>query len=578
MNSSVTVLSHKEQKEAFVTGWNGTSPWELVLLTCVSVPIGLACYQSVVTWYAQALSINQKPPTTRWQRLRFILWRVLEWLILFLTAGPVAVLGAMASYVWKQRLYRRQLVAIEAVTIWTPLLLGQTTWLYPWGVLYLLLEVMLVIIVTIRMMENRQNDLAVTAQPIRVTNNDRQAPHTLSLLLLQRTCMSLYRAALLVLTMVAILAVDFPLFPRRLVKTETTGYSLMDLGAASFVLAAGFVSRRARSTREGTPQRWPWKRLLPLLGLGLLRLLTHKGLDYQEHASEYGVHWNFFFTLTVITMAAHSNSIPVGWRIPASAMVLYQISLSLLGLQSWVEHAPRSCPTTESMCWNLWVANREGILGCVGYLSLYWMSEWIAQTCYWTIPAPDDTTNVNSATRPSRLVLAALAVTAAWSMATVVLRIPVSRRTTNLPFCLWVLALNLWLLEAIRMVVVWAAAAAPTTQEESTSLPSPLPAKTTVQGKEKISGIAAAEPAKQQQQPHLPIVLMAINRHGLLLFVLANLLTGLVNLTINTLKVSNVFAFGILLSYMGTIGAVAVAIDLITGGERKEKQMAKKVQ
>ena len=46
---------------------------------------------------------------------------------------------------------------------------------------------------------------------------------------------------------IAILAVDFPLFPRRLAKTETFGISLMDVGMSPQVLNTLFLTGRCRN-------------------------------------------------------------------------------------------------------------------------------------------------------------------------------------------------------------------------------------------------------------------------------------------------------------------------------------------
>ena len=103
------------------------------------------------------------------------------------------------------------------------------------------------------------------------------------------------------LTIVAILAVDFPVFPRQFCKTEIAGYSWMDIGDASFVVIAGWTSALSSSLKESLAPSAPneniagmarriFRKCAPLLLLGFVRLATNKGLEYQEHASEYGVH------------------------------------------------------------------------------------------------------------------------------------------------------------------------------------------------------------------------------------------------------------------------------------------------
>jgi glucosaminylphosphatidylinositol acyltransferase len=57
------------------------------------------------------------------------------------------------------------------------------------------------------------------------------------------------------------------------------------------------------------------------------------------------------------------------------------------------------------------------------------------------------------------------------------------------------------------------------------------------------------------------VLLRAINRNQLILFLVANLMTGGVNLVWNTLETSDFAAVGILAAYMFLYGLIAAALD-----------------
>jgi phosphatidylinositol glycan class W len=389
----------------------------------------------------------------------------------------------------------------EALVIWFPIVLCQTNYLYPWGVSILAIQVALILIFK-------------KAMPVQASTGNASTSKHLDYL-------TIYRSTLLYLTFVAILAVDFHVFPRRFAKTEISGYGLMDVGAASFVLSAGLVSPKARGKLVlFSIHRHLWH-TLPLLIIGFVRLATNKGLEYQEHVSEYGVHWNFFFTLGALTLVAPlvPTSTPT-WYLPILILTVYQLSLSF-GLQTFIQDAPRQCQGGNQIC-NLYAANREGVLGCIGYLAVYLLGETIGHRFLWG----------------SNKGLVGL-TTMLWAVLLLLvhgLQIPVSRRSTNASFCVWAAAHNILLLTLIK----------------------------------------AATSFGQRSMPYLPIVMETVNRHGLLMFLIANLLTGLVNITIPTLEVRDPWAFLIVFGYISVVGAAALMLDqvkhMLVGNMEKMKQ------
>ncbi|KAJ2624199.1 Glucosaminyl phosphatidylinositol (GlcN-PI) nositol acylation protein [Coemansia sp. RSA 1358] len=348
--------------------------------------------------------------------------------------------------------------------------------------------------------------------------------------------LSIYRAEMMLLTCFCILAVDFEVFPLKYAKVETFGTSIMDLGVGSFVFSAGIVGAKAllpRQVKNKVVVSTLWHQLragvwtaLPVLALGIARLMLTESLDYQKHISEYGTHWNFFFTLGLLPIF-----VPLGLymyndlRVTSMGLlVVYQAMYSLTPLGDWLEDAERT---------DFISANREGIFSFIGYLSMFLMGMSLGKEIL-----PDAAT---FEARRMRIV----SVLGVWTTAFIsymlvnfVLGIEPSRRFANAPYCFWVAGFNSAMLWIFMLI------------EEDVD--SKLPAALSRSGR----------PAGYD----VPMVLAAVNRNSLVTFLVANLLTGTVNMLFETLLCGPVESFIILAAY--TVLYMAPALIMYKMGIR----------
>ncbi|KAK0631645.1 GPI-anchored wall transfer protein 1 [Immersiella caudata] len=350
-----------------------------------------------------------------------------------------------------------------------------------------------------------------------------------------------YRGSMMILTCICILAVDFRIFPRRFAKVETWGTSLMDMGVGSFVFSAGIVASRpvlkeradGRTTPLFTRLARSLRHSLPLLALGIIRLLSVKGLDYAEHVTEYGVHWNFFFTLGFLPpfIALFQSALSIIPSYAALALLLgtlYQVTLESTDLKAYILAGPRT---------DLLSMNREGIFSFWGYLAIFLAGQDIGML---VLPRR---LNARGTSQRTRLLLALAAWSAVWSTLYFLCTdynygtgLSVSRRMANLPYILWVVATNTVLLSIFYILDI-------------VFFPSFYNANDT--RTEKDAYLTATSQ-----------VLRAYNRNGLAVFLVANLLTGLVNMTVPTLHVGPMPTMGILAAYMAVVTALAVVLDV----------------
>ena len=495
------------EKEEFVTGHSGTSAHEIFLL-CLVIPIGLHLYYKLRSSLCVCDGAKNDGKN-----------------------NAIIVKGVM----------------IEFVSLIIPMLLMQTHSLpYMVGPAVLLMGMLvLASIIPLLQQSNTKKQTKHSTNTAEDQNRRTQRPPFLTI----------HRSCVYILTTIAILAVDFPIFPRRFCKTEVGGYGWMDLGAASFIIIAGWASAlssppgriRVISTDATTSLAVKAiKKCTPLLLLGLIRLATNKGLEYQEHVSEYGVHWNFFITLCCVEgfmviwkgikrQLGHTDTkVPMDGILALLMVIPYQIYLTSGG-QDFIENGDRRCNESNdalaplwlvsmfpSLC-NIFVANREGFLGVIGYLSLRLLSEEQARVCI--IPPSDTKTKEHSALRSQPLFTSSVLLWVVHVFLTVGLHIPNSRRSTNISFILWALAHNTSLLYLIKCTV----SRAPTTENGDDN--------------------------------HVPQILEAVNRFGLAVFLSSNILTGLVNLTVDTLHSSDGKAMFVLSLYLALVCGSALLLD-----------------
>lgn len=144
----------------------------------------------------------------------------------------------------------------------------------------------------------------------------------------------------------------------------------MDLGVGSFVFSLGLTSSqpflRNLRTSETASFAQAFRRSAAVLALGFIRILSVKGTDYPEHVTEYGVHWNFFFTLGLLPLCgvfAERLWKHLSFQYMAHLVTaLHQLSLIVTPLQAFVLGSNRT---------NLLAMNKEGLASFPGYLAIY---------------------------------------------------------------------------------------------------------------------------------------------------------------------------------------------------------------
>lgn len=98
------------------------------------------------------------------------------------------------------------------------------------------------------------------------------------------------------------------------------------------------------------------------MAIAIIGYFSRWFVNHPEVVTEYGVHWNFFWTIAVVNLASSTITSPRFSLSTSMGMyIIYQLFLSFGGSE-FIFNASRD---------NFFTKNREGILGCFGYICIY---------------------------------------------------------------------------------------------------------------------------------------------------------------------------------------------------------------
>ncbi|XP_052808580.1 phosphatidylinositol-glycan biosynthesis class W protein-like isoform X2 [Mya arenaria] len=318
-------------------------------------------------------------------------------------------------------------------------------------------------------------------------------------------------------------------------KCKYMGISLMDTGLGFYLFSHAIVSSEARGlvtqSRRTTILWNAGKEASVLLVLGFVRLIINSLFNKTSNVFEYGKHWNFFFTIAVVKFSSTSllqfTPIFLHKYLGFIVIFLHQAALSTTAVRSFASKGWFGDRSRKGFI----DANREGLISTIGFIGFYFIGvnfgrflmknretvgDWLKCLC--------------------TLLFVCCLSWMSLQVSNVLLGKP-SRRLANLPYALSMICIiTSGIVQHIIYDIV-VACCRPVVQRDT---------------------YGDSDPDSKDDIRCL--LLEAVNYNGLLFFLVANLLTGLVNLAIDTKLYSSGGAFFVLTVYMFMLSATSLIL------------------
>ncbi|CAD7080229.1 unnamed protein product [Hermetia illucens] len=324
---------------------------------------------------------------------------------------------------------------------------------------------------------------------------------------------TIFRSTVLLITVVCILAVDFKVFPDYSFKTHKYGFSLMDVGIGLFVCSIAVVCNKPpmghfKSTRNLLRLLW---NVFPFMALGIGRAVVIKQIHYNQAVTEYGEHWNAFLTLGFAKLIAtlFASLVPHPKHLAYLAIAI--LGIHEFGLQFGLAEFVISSRTGRK---SLLTANREGIVSTPGFVALQLAAMYLG---YLLRPNKD---SITVRELLNKILVFAFMSAVLWPVVFYInSHFGVSRRICNLGYVMWMLCISTTMSVFFMLM-------------------------------ELLAAIMAQHKGRDQHWLYVPLIMQSINYNGLFFFLMANVLTGMVNMSLDTTAVDTGNSLLILTTYM----------------------------
>lgn len=309
----------------------------------------------------------------------------------------------------------------------------------------------------------------------------------------------------------------------------------MDVGVGLFIFSNGIIVKPSACAFSKKKFQKLMVGCLPLFILGASRLVVTKEINYQEHLTEYGVHWNFFITLAVTkifgTVIEGFMKTADQIKYASVAILVVHEAILQLGLSNYIMDTALARD-------NLISANREGIFSTPGYVSLYLASIYVG-----TLLKSDGHDLLKVREVIQKMGKMCLLSVCCWKMIYVCNGMfGVSRRTANMGYNFWVLAIGCTMVTLFMLTEIYV---------YYTNFNRPQWQLMEPNNKSQLD-----EP--DFHIPYVPLILRAINYNGLAFFLIANLFTGIINICFQTMLLGTPASLVIIMYYIFLLNVIMV--------------------